>query len=186
MRQNSWTVKFDPLRWLVAIGLAAAIVSGVACSNKEQEDAERQAREAAAQAGAAAEKAREQASAAAKDATEKAKEAAKTLGAEARDLGLKGASAAAKAGSEAAVVAGEAAQVAGVKAAGLLRTGAIKAALLGNNTLDVSDVDIDTDEARKLVVLKGRARTAGEKAAIARIAHEKAPGYHIENQLAVR
>jgi hypothetical protein len=186
MRQNSWTVKFAHLRWLVAIGLSAAIVSGAACSNKEKEEAERKAREAAARASAAAEKASEQAAAAAKDAAEKAKEAAKELGSEARDAALKGASAAAKAGSEAAVVAGDAAQAAGVRAAGLLRTGAIKSALLADKALDVSEVDIDTDEARKVVVLKGRARSAAEKAAIAKIAAEKAPGYRIENQLTVR
>jgi hypothetical protein len=186
MRQNSSTMKFARRRWLVTIGLSAAIVWGAACSNKDQEEAERKAREAAARAGAAAEKASEQAAAAAKDAAAKAKEAAKEFGSEARDAALKGASAAAKAGSEAAVVAGDAAQVAGVKAAGLLRTGAIKAALLANTDLDVSGVDIDTDEARKIVVLKGRARSAAEKATIAKIAAEKAPGYRIENQLAVR
>jgi osmotically-inducible protein OsmY len=73
-----------------------------------------------------------------------------------------------------------------VRAAGALRTGAIKAALLAETSLDVSDVDVDTIESAKRVILKGRVRSEAAKTAVERIAAAKAPGYTIDNQLRLR
>lgn len=160
-------------------------LAGAACSNDEQREAEERARRAAEQAETAVEKARDTAEDAARQAGDLADQA-KVVAADAKQTALKGAAVAAQAGAEAAVVAGAAAQTGAVKAAGLLRTGAIKAALLADKSLDVSDVDVDTDEPRRHVVLTGQARSAAQKAAIERVAAAKAPGYTIENRLTVR
>lgn len=182
-RRRKWTI----------VPVAALILSMVACSDSQQREAERQAAEARKQADTAVEKARESAGDAAKEASkaaqgaaETAKEAASKLGAQAKDAALEGASAAAAIGSQAAVSAGRATENASVRAAGALRTGAIRAALLRNESLDVSDVDVNTDEATKRVVLLGRVKSAVEKATVERIAREKAPGYTVENRLTVR
>ena len=179
MRQQTPSSGIRSRTWWAVSCLVAVLSTGIACSQSDQQEAERKARETAARAKEEAGKAADKAAAATKDAASK-------LGENARDAALKGASAAADAGAKAAVVAGEATQVAAVKAAGLLRTSAIKSALLADQTLDTSDVNIDTDEARKIVVLKGRVRSAREKTAIGRIAAEKAPGYTVQDQLVVR
>jgi osmotically-inducible protein OsmY len=175
------------------IGIVLSGTLGLACSNADQRRAEEQAREAAARAEAAVERTREEAAEAARKAqasaetfADQAKDVAAKAGVEARDAALKGAAAAAEAGAEAAVVAGNAAAVGAVKAAGLLRTGAVKAALLADKTLDVSDVDVTTDEPRRLVTLTGRVRTAAQKSAVEAIARGKAPGYTIDNKLVVK
>jgi colicin import membrane protein len=173
-------------RWWVAAAMATSVVSLVSCSDAQQREAERKAEEARKQAGEAVEKARDQAGEAAKEASKAAQKTASKLGAEAKDVALKGASAAAAVGSEAAVSAGKASEVAAIRAAGALRTGAIRAALLRDESLDVSDVDVNTEEPAKRVVLLGRVKTAAQKAAVERIAKEKAPGYTVENRLTVR
>lgn len=174
----------------IAVGIALVTLTG--CSRADQREAEKKAAEAAEQAGAAVEKARDSASAAASDASKAAegaaataKDAAAKYGAEAKDAALKGASAAAALGSEAAVTAGRATEQAAVKAAGALRTGAIRAALLRDSSLDVSNVDVTTDEPGKRVTLDGRVRTAGQRAAVERIAKGKAAGYTVENRLKI-
>lgn len=199
MRVCNMTAEFanrsrSVVRSRLRLGLVvAAIVSLTACSDRDQREAERKAAEAQQQAGEAVEKAKDKAgeaasdaSKAAKDVAASAKDVAKEVGAEAKDVALKGASAAAAIGSEAAVAAGRATAVASVRAAGALRTGAIRAAFLRESSLDVSDVDVDTDEPAKHVLLKGRVKSAAQKEAIDRIAHDKAPGYTIENRLVVK
>jgi hypothetical protein len=174
------------------LGIGILIISVSACSNADKKEAERKAAEAKERAAAAVEKARDETSEAAKDAskaaegmTKSAKEAATKFGAQAKDAALKGASAAAGVGSDAAVAAGKATEVAAVRAAGALRTGAIRAALLREPSLDVSHVNIDTDEPAKRVVLSGRVKTTAARATVERLAREKAPGYTVENRLVV-
>jgi osmotically-inducible protein OsmY len=180
---------------LAAVTLAALLFA--ACSTSAQRDAERKADEAKKQAGEAVEKARDAAGDAAKDATQAAKDAAATVkesakdaaakyGPVAKDAALKGAAAAAELGSAAAVTAGQATESAAIRAAGLLRTGAIRAALLRESSLDVSDVDIDTNESGKRVLIKGRVKSEAQRRAVERIAHERAAGYTIENRLVVK
>ena len=173
-------------RGRLRLGFIVAAFSLAACSNQDKREAERKAAEAAKQAGEAVEKAKDKASETADEAAKAAKDVAAKVGPVAKDAALKGASAAAALGSEAAVAAGRATASASVRAAGALRTGAIRAALLRDQSLDVSNVDIDTDELAKRVVLKGRVKSTAQRTAIERIAQDKAPGYTIENRLLVK
>jgi hypothetical protein len=159
--------------------VVAGVVSLAACSQSDQREAERKAAEAAKQAGEAVEKAKDKAG-------ETARDVAAQVGPAARDAALKGASAAAAIGSQAVVAAGRATEAASVRAAGALRTGAIRAALLRESSLDVTDVNVDTDEPAKRVVLKGRVKSTTQRSAIERITQDKAPGYTIENRLVVK
>jgi hypothetical protein len=171
---------------LARLGLAGAIAIGAAgataCDKKHEEEVER----AAEKAGEAAEKAGEKIGAAAEKAGEKIGDAAEKLGDKvgpaseqaarsARDAAAKGARAAAMAGAEAAV-----------SAAGVLRTGAVKAALLQDRSIDVSDVDVDTDQVARRVTVKGRVRSAAVRDKVIDIAREAAPGYTIQNELRIR
>jgi hypothetical protein len=177
------------------VGLAAALalttLAAPACTASDE--AGRKAERAAEKAGEAAEKAGEKAGEAAEKigdklgkAGEKLGEAAEKLGdrigpaAEhagrtARDLATKGAAVAAAAGADAAVV-----------AAGALRTGAVKAALLEDRSIDVSDVDVDTDQAHHRITIKGRVRSAAVRDKVIDIARGTAPGYTIANELTIR
>lgn len=179
---------------------AGAIAMGLwlaACTSDAQRDAEQKAAEAKKEAGEAVEKAREsakdaaaEASKAAQDAAatvkESAREAAAKYGPAAKDAALRGAKAAAEVGADAAVAAGRATESAAIKAAGLLRTGAIRAALLRETSLDVSNVDIDTDEPGRRVVIKGSVKTAAQRDAVDRITKQTAPGYVVENLVVVK
>ena len=62
----------------------------------------------------------------------------------------------------------------------------IKTAFIDADNLDANNIDVDTDGATKTVTLKGHVPTAGQKAAAARIAKEKAPDYTIVNNIVVR
>jgi osmotically-inducible protein OsmY len=75
---------------------------------------------------------------------------------------------------------------AAVSAAGVLRTGAVKAALLQDTSIDVSDVDVDTDQVARRVTLKGRVRSAAVRDKVVDIARGAAPGYTIQNELTIR
>ena len=62
----------------------------------------------------------------------------------------------------------------------------VKAALMADNTVDASDINVDTFHETKTVVLKGSVGTAAQKAAAGKIAAREAEGYKIENQLVVK
>jgi osmotically-inducible protein OsmY len=62
----------------------------------------------------------------------------------------------------------------------------VKAALLQDNTIDVSDVDVDTDQVARRVTLKGRVRSAAVRDKVIDLAREAAPGYTIDNELTIR
>jgi osmotically-inducible protein OsmY len=172
-------------RWKMGVTVAA-VAAMAACSHNDQREAERKAKDAAKQAGDAVEKAKDKAGEAADQASQAAKDIAAKVGPQAKDVALKGASAAAAVGSQAAVVAGHALETASIRAAGALRTGAIRAALLRDSSLDVSHVDVDTNETAKRVVLTGHVKSRTDRDAVDRIAHDKAPGYTIENRLVVK
>jgi BON domain len=180
------SIRTSRLRSLATLGLAAAVGLGAlgatACDKKSEQKAER----AAEQAGEAAEKAAEKVGAAAEKAGDQLGKAAEKIGDKigpaseeaartARDAAVKGASAAAAAGSEAAV-----------GAAGVLRTGAVKAALLQDSSIDVSDVDVDTDQVARRITLKGRVRSAAVRDKVVSITRDTAPGYTIDNELSIR
>ena len=75
---------------------------------------------------------------------------------------------------------------AAVAAAGALRTGAVKAALLQDTSIDVSDVDVHTDQVRRRVTMKGRVRSAAVRDKVIDIARDTAPGYTLDNELTIR
>ncbi len=182
-RHTSLSSRLSSLAHLGLAGvLAAGALGATACDKKHEQQAER----AAEKAGEAAEKVGEKVGAAAEKAGEKIGKAAEKLGDKigpasedaarsARDAAAKGARIAAAAGADAAVT-----------AAGVLRTGAVKAALLQDNTIDVSDVDVDTDQVSRRVTLKGRVRSAAVREKVIDLAREAAPGYTIDNELTIR
>jgi osmotically-inducible protein OsmY len=61
----------------------------------------------------------------------------------------------------------------------------VKAALMADQTVDASHIDVDTDETTRTVHLKGTVPTAAQKAEAEKIAKAKAAGYTIHNALKV-
>ena len=146
-------------------------------------------------AAAAEEKSRE-AAAAAREETQEAKDKTADERAAAKDDLAK----AGEKGREAAETAGEkiagAAKTAGDKVSkgahevaptldAAKQTLDVKAALMADQTVDASNIDVDTDETTKTVHLKGSVPTAAQKAEAERIAKSKAAGYTIHNMLTV-
>jgi osmotically-inducible protein OsmY len=66
------------------------------------------------------------------------------------------------------------------------QTAQIKTAFIADDMIDASNIDVDTSADTKTVTLKGSVPTAAQKEAAERVAREKAPGYTVDNQLAVR
>jgi osmotically-inducible protein OsmY len=62
----------------------------------------------------------------------------------------------------------------------------VKAALMADDTVDASDINVDTYHETKTVVLKGSVPTAAQKTEAGRIAAREAEGYKIDNQLTVK
>ena len=160
---------------LAHVGLAGVLAVGAlgatACDKKNEQKAER----AAEKAGEAAEKVGEKVGAAAERLGDKIGPASENAAKTARDAATKGATVAAAAGSDGLTT-----------AAGVLRTGAVKAALLHDTSIDVSDVDVDTDQVARRVTLKGRVRSAAVRDKVIDLAHGAAPGYTIQNELTIR
>jgi BON domain len=182
-RHTSHSFRFSSLAHVSLAGvLAVGALGATACDKKHEQQAER----AAEKAGEAAEKVGEKVGAAAEKAGEKIEAAADRLGDKigpasedaarsARDAAARGASVAAAAGADGLTT-----------AAGVLRTGAVKAALLHDHTIDVSDVDVDTDQVARRVTLKGRVHSAAVRDKVIDLAREAAPGYTIDNELTLR
>ena len=71
----------------------------------------------------------------------------------------------------------------GVKAAGVHVS--VKQALLSDDSVDASHVNVDIDEPTRTVILRGSVPTAGQKSAAERIARARAGDYKVRNELAV-
>ena len=162
--------------------LAVSALGATACDRKHEQQAEHAADKAGEAAekvgekvGAAAEKAGEKIGAAAEKVGEKLGPASEDAARAARDAATKGAAVAAAAGAEGLTT-----------AAGVLRTGAVKAALLHDTSIDVSDVDVDTNEVARRVTVKGRVQSAAVRDKVIDLAREAAPGYTIQNELTLR
>ena len=80
----------------------------------------------------------------------------------------------------------EAAEKTGDAMGGAIQTGEIKAAIMADKRVDAGDINVDTDEARKTVTLKGTVKTDSEKVIAAQIAATKAAGYSIVNILTIK
>jgi hypothetical protein len=87
---------------------------------------------------------------------------------------------------EAARDAGGAVGTAGRSSAGAVETVDVKAALMRDDGVDASDINVDTDGVKKVVVLKGSVTTAAQKNRAEQIATREAVGYRVDNQLVVR
>lgn len=182
-RHNSFSTHLSPLAHVGLAGVLAVGALGVtACDKKHEERAERTAEKAGEavekageKVGEAAEKAGEKIGAAAERLGEKIGPASKDAARSARDAATKGAGVAAAAGADGLTT-----------AAGVLRTGAVKAALLHDTSIDVSDVDVDTDQVARRVTLRGRVHSAAVRDKVIDLAREAAPGYTINNELTIR
>lgn len=92
----------------------------------------------------------------------------------------------AEAASSATDKTAEAAAKTGDAMGGAMETGQVKTALLANTDLDAGDINVDTDEAKKTVTLKGTVPAESHKALAGRIATEKAVGYTVVNELTIK
>ncbi|MEP6832189.1 MAG: BON domain-containing protein [Gemmatimonas sp.] len=92
----------------------------------------------------------------------------------------------AQAASSATDKAAEVAAKAGDAISGAAETGQVKSALLANDQLDASNINVDTDEAKKTLTLKGTVPAESHKKLAGDIATAKATGYTIVNELTVK
>jgi len=79
----------------------------------------------------------------------------------------------------------DAAANAGGAIAAAIETIDVKSALMADRTVDASHINVDTFHETKSVVLKGSVKTATQRDEAARIAAAEAPGYRVDNQLAI-
>jgi osmotically-inducible protein OsmY len=61
----------------------------------------------------------------------------------------------------------------------------VKTAILADKTIDASSINVDTDQDKKTVVLRGSVPTEAQKQKAGMIAQANASSYTIDNQLAV-
>ena len=112
---------------------------------------------------------------AAKEKTDAAKAEAKEEAAEARAEGR-------EAASDAKRTAGET----GGALDAAKETIDVKTALMADDMVDASDINVDTFHETKTVVLKGTVPSAAQKTAAGKIAAREAPGYKVDNQLTLK
>jgi osmotically-inducible protein OsmY len=89
-------------------------------------------------------------------------------------------------GREAAADAKRAAGEAGAAIDAAKETIDVKTALMADDTVDASDINVDTFHETKTVVLNGTVPTAAQKTAAGKIAAREAEGYKIDNKLTVK
>ena len=182
-------VRNGMLAFIAALALAA---TGVACDNtregaredsaEAQRDAEQKARQATEGARDATQDAQERARQGTRDANEAAREAGREGAEGAREAGREVGGTAREAGREAQGAAGRTG--AAIGAAG--ETIDVKAALMADETVDATNINVDTFADRKTVVLRGSVPTQAQKDAAGKIASREAEGYKVDNQLTVR
>lgn len=146
-----------------ALLLAAVTVSVSAACDNTRAGAKQDAEIAAEQAKQAGEKAAEATADAARDAGQATREA----------------------GEAVAEGAAEVKDQAALAAAASTTTGSVKSALMADRSVDSSNVDVDTDAARRVVTLRGSVPSAAQRVAAERIARAKASGYEVVNDLRI-
>jgi osmotically-inducible protein OsmY len=124
-----------------------------------------------------AEKARQEA----QEVKEASQDTAQKIGEKAEEVGGKVAEGAKAVGEEIK----EGAKEVGSEVGARKQTVDVKAALMVDQRIDASHVDVDTDADTKTVTLKGTVPTAVQKAAAEQVAREKAEGYEVRNLLTV-
>ena len=123
--------------------------------------------------------------AAAKEGTAEARAESKEAGAEAKAEGKEAGAEIKDAANDAGNAVAGAADKAAPAVDAAKQTLDVKTALMADAAIDASKIDVDTDAATKTVTLKGSVATAAQKASAERIAHAKAGGYKVNNQLVV-
>ena len=121
-----------------------------------------------------------------KEDTAQATDAAKEKSDAAKAEGKEEAAEARAEGREAAADAKKTAGNAGAAIDAATETIDVKTALMADDLVDASDINVDTFHETKIVVLKGTVPTAAQKTAAGRIAAKEAEGYKIDNQLTVK
>jgi osmotically-inducible protein OsmY len=106
--------------------------------------------------------------------------------AEARDEAKEAGDAAKAEGKDEAADAQRTAREAGAAIDAATETLDVKAALMADNTVDASDINVDTYHETKTVVLKGSVPTAAQKTEAGKIAAREAEGFKVDNQLVVK
>ena len=170
--------------WTVMVLMVAGMLAG--CGSDDRAEAERRADEARKQAEDAA----SSAAAGAREAATRAGEAAQGAVEATREAIQKASDSdaarkAAEMGAAATGVAADLTRAAATAAAGGALTAAIKTALMADREIDATGIDVDTDEARRVVTLGGRVPTAAQRTAALALARTKAPGYEIRDRLVV-
>lgn len=120
-----------------------------------------------------------------RDAEENKKEAAE-ITAEARAKAEVGAEKAADVAEKAGEAIADATRTATNATGSAVQTMDVKAALIADKRIDARGIDVDTDYATKMLVLKGHVPSAAQKTLAEEIAVAKAAGYHVRNELTVR
>lgn len=69
---------------------------------------------------------------------------------------------------------------------GAMETSQVKTAIMADTRVDAGDINVDTDEGKKTVTLKGSVKTAEQKKIAEDIATEKSPGYTVVNELMIK
>lgn len=164
--------------------MAAALVAA-GCSNQT----EQKAREAGQQVAEAARAAGGAVQSAADDAVrnvERANDTAQREAAATADAAKQQGDAAQASLERAGDRASEAVKDAAHASSGALQTAEVKAALIADSRVDAAAIDVDTDDRAKTVTLTGHVPSAAQKLTAGRIAHEKAEGYEVRNDLVVR
>ena len=118
--------------------------------------------------------------------TAEAKRDAQAASAEAKDEAREETAEAKAEGREAADDAQRTAADAGGAIKAATETIDVKTALMTDDSVDASDINVDTFHETKTVVLKGSVATAAQKTEAGRIAAREAEGYKVENQLVVK
>jgi len=67
-----------------------------------------------------------------------------------------------------------------------VQTAEVKAALIADSRVDAAGINVDTDDHAKTVTLRAHVPSAAQKLAAGQIAHDKAEGYEVRNDLVVR
>ncbi len=80
----------------------------------------------------------------------------------------------------------EAAASTGAAMGGAMETGQIKSAIMADTRVDAGDINVDTDEDKKTVTLRGTVKTEAERVLAGEIAVSKATGYAVTNNLTVK
>jgi osmotically-inducible protein OsmY len=62
----------------------------------------------------------------------------------------------------------------------------VKAALTLDQSIDATHINVDTDAETRTVTLRGSVPTAAQKAAVEKVARDKAEGYRVVNQLTLQ